>query len=138
MPGKVKSAPAKAKGPSAKAADDQPLYMQLGDVEEDITDNDEGSDSDDMDEDVNDGEDVQAGKAQADAKAGPKQWSHESKQSLYRLPTGDEMRQLKETEQLFKSNLFRLQVCAVSLNECDVPQCVRAVRRPVNTSMLGA
>lgn len=113
MPGKVKGAPAKAKGPSAKADDDQPLYMRLGEVEEDITDNDEGSGSEDMDEDADDGEDVQAGEARREAKAGPKQWSHESKQSLYRLPTGDEMRQLKETEQLFKSNLFRLQVCAV-------------------------
>ena len=34
------------------------------------------------------------------------------KESLYRPPTSEEINALKETENLFKSSLFRMQVCS--------------------------
>ena len=34
------------------------------------------------------------------------------KGSLYRPPTSEEINALKETENLFKSSLFRMQVCS--------------------------
>ena len=36
--------------------------------------------------------------------------------SLYRPPTSEEINSLKETENLFKSSLFRMQVCVLRPN----------------------
>lgn len=65
----------------------------------------EGSDEDegDMEVDENDQEDGE--NVNADARK-PKS----SVDKLYKAPTNEEMQQLKETTDLFKSNLFKLQV----------------------------
>lgn len=87
--------------------DDRPLFMKMADEDVDAL-----SGSDDLEESSEHGsedDEQNEGEEEREEEEGPVRY-HENKQSLYRLPTGDEMRQLKETEQLFKSNLFRLQV----------------------------
>jgi hypothetical protein len=103
MPGKASNKGARR--PAQEQADDVPLYMQMAADDEEFGEEgseNEGSnassDDDEHNSEVDDGAD--------DEDPQPPQRGN----SLYRLPTGDEMRQLKETEQLFKSNLFRLQV----------------------------
>jgi hypothetical protein len=40
---------------------------------------------------------------------------NKAKTDLYRPPTNEELQQLRETEYLFHSSLFRLQVCSLAL-----------------------
>ena len=121
MPGKIRKRPA----PDAQDDNDmmeakkgmkaQPLYMRM--AEDDFDGDDGEGDSGSEGEGSEDGSDAEQGSASGDeedgehAGGGPSHaYNRQHKESLYRLPTSDEMRQLKETEQLFKSNLFRMQV----------------------------
>ncbi len=49
-------------------------------------------------------------KSDINKKVRPKEERERFKHSLYRPPTSEELNELKETENLYKSNLFRLQV----------------------------
>ncbi|KAJ3297816.1 hypothetical protein HK104_000070 [Borealophlyctis nickersoniae] len=72
------------------------------DEEEVGVEDDEDSEADDGgDEDVHDGDANANGVPRADRRTG---------KSLFKPPTSDELQQLKETSDLFKSNLFKLQI----------------------------
>lgn len=51
------------------------------------------------------------------SKTPPEKKAKISKKELYRPPTNEELNQLKETENLFHSSLFRLQVCNTEIVE---------------------
>ena len=46
-----------------------------------------------------------------DAKVSTKEERDRFHNNLYRPPTADELNELRETEDLFQNNLFRMQVC---------------------------
>ena len=60
-------------------------------------------DGDEMDEDAD------------EAGPPPAKQARLSKGELYKPPTNEELHQLKETENLYQSSLFRLQVCAQTM-----------------------
>lgn len=109
-----RSAKRVASAPSAHAEEDEDAMQgvvvsappmaassiqRLGD-DDDYVEEDDGSDVEDADEE--EGEDEERPSS-----------------DLYRLPTADEMRELKETSELYKSNVFRLQLTEL-LSEVSV------------------
>lgn len=114
MPGKASRKGARPQDEGTK--EEVPLYMKMAedeDLEGENSQKDSDGPSDEGDDD--DGDEADEGDQETEAADA----AHQSRgpNSLYRLPTGDEMRQLKETEQLFKSNLFRLQVYISNYSE---------------------
>ena len=77
--------------------------------------NDDDGDDDDGDDDDGDFKSMHTHKTDASINQGlrdepPTKKAKFSKADLYRPPTNDELNQLKETENLFHSTLFRMQV----------------------------
>eukprot|EP00121_Abeoforma_whisleri_P014358 Awhi_evm1s13243 len=74
-------------------------------------DDDNSDDSDDDSED--DDEEVDGDENNVEESSGKSDQKQKSKgapkDKLYTLPTGEELRQLEETQNLYKSNLFRMQ-----------------------------
>lgn len=79
---------------------------------ESIDNDQENSESDESFSDDGEGDTDDADQSVArNSKTPPEKKAKISKKELYRPPTNEELNQLKETENLFHSSLFRLQVC---------------------------
>ncbi len=78
---------------------------------EETVDSGVSSEGDDVDTEDDDVEDEELSDAGNDVTEPPKKRARLAARELYKAPTSDEINRLKETENLFHSSLFRMQVC---------------------------
>ncbi|KAF9157925.1 hypothetical protein DFQ26_008167 [Actinomortierella ambigua] len=122
----VPSKKAKVVQPEPESSEDEQIYDNMidsdGNGDEDDDDEDEGdyiegeddgqfagSDNEDDDEDMEEEQDVFMAAAEAAATAKDPHSSVKNS-SLYKAPTADEIQGLQESQELFKSNIFKLQI----------------------------